>query len=46
MIALYYQTKKPTGFWCKGGLNFKFLIQLSKTSSIELIEMHMMALIN
>ena len=46
MIALYHQTKTPIGFWYKGGLNFRFLIQLLETSPIELIEIHMLALIN
>ena len=46
MIALYHQTKTPTDFWSKGELNFRFLIQLSETLPIELIEMHTLALIN
>ena len=46
MITLYHQTKTQISFWYKGGLNFRFLIQLSEISPIELIEMHMLALIN
>ena len=31
MIALYHQTKTPINFWCRRGLNTRFLIQPSET---------------
>ena len=34
--TLYHQTKTPIGFWCKQGLNFRSLIQLSETLPVEL----------
>ena len=40
MIAFYYQTNTPIGFWCKQWLNSRFLIQPSKTLPVELIEIH------
>ena len=36
MIAIYHQTKTLINFWCKQGLNFKSLIQLLETLSVEL----------
>ena len=38
----YYQTKTPIGFWYKGGLNLKSLIQPSETLSVELTETHIL----
>ena len=40
MIALYHQTKTPISFWCKQGLNPKFLIQQSETLPVKLTETH------
>ena len=40
MINIYHQIKTPISFWCKRGLNPRSLIQLSKTLSIELTEIH------
>ena len=36
----YHQSKTPINFWCKQGLNFRFLIQLSETLPIELTKTH------
>ena len=36
MSAFYHQTKTPISFWCKRGLNPKYLIQSSKTLPVEL----------
>ena len=33
--ALYHQTKKLVGFWCRWELNLKSLIKLSETLPIE-----------
>ena len=40
MIAFYYQTKIPIGFWCRHGLNPRYLIQPSETLPIELTGTH------
>ena len=40
MIALYHQTKIPIDFWCKWGLNSRFLIQSLETLPVELIGTH------
>jgi len=40
IIALYYQIKTPISFWCRQGLNFRFLIQLSETLPVELTGTH------
>ena len=37
-LVLYHQTKTPINFWCRQKLNPKFLIQPSKTLSVELTE--------
>ena len=34
--TLYHQTNIQSGFWCSHGLNFKSLIQLSKSLPVEL----------
>ena len=39
-IDLYHQIKIPIGFLCKRRLNFRSLIQLSETLSVELIGTH------
>ena len=36
MIVFYYQIKTLISFWCRRGLNPRFLIQLSETLPIEL----------
>ena len=36
IITLYLQTKAPIRFWCRQGLNLRFLIQPSKTLLVEL----------
>ena len=45
MITLYYQTKTSISFWCKWGLNPRSLIQPSDTLPVELIETHMIIII-
>ena len=40
MIALYHQTKISISFWCRQGVNPRFLIQPSKTLPIELTGTH------
>ena len=40
MIALYHQTKTPISFWCRQGLNPKFLIQPSEILPVELTKTH------
>ena len=45
IIALYYQTKTPISFWCRRGLNPKFLIQPSEILPVELIETHLFSLL-
>ena len=35
MIVLYYQTKTPISFWCRRGLNIRFLIQPSETLPVD-----------
>ena len=40
MIALCYQTKTPTNFWCKQRLNLRSLIQPSKTLLVKLTRTH------
>ena len=40
IITFYHQTKTPIGFWCRRGLNPRFLIQLSETLPIELVRTH------
>ena len=45
MIALYYQAKISISFWCKRGLNPRFLIQPLETLLIELIGIHIYNLI-
>ena len=41
MIAFYYQTKTSINFWwCKRGLNFRSLIQVSKTLPVKLTRTH------
>ena len=45
MIALYHQIKILISFWCRRGLNPKFLIQLSETLPLELTRTHSLILI-
>ena len=40
MIALYHQTKTPTSFQCRWGLNPRSLIQPSETLPVELTGTH------
>ena len=40
-IALYHQIKTLISFWCRQGLNSRFLIQPSETLSVELIGTHL-----
>ena len=40
MITLYCHIKIPIDFWCRRGLNFKSLIQLSETLLVELTRTH------
>ena len=40
MIALYHQTKTPITFWCRWGLNPRFLIQPSEILPVELTGTH------
>ena len=39
-IAFYHQTKILISFWCRWGLNPRFLIQPSETLSVELTGTH------
>ena len=38
--ALYHQTKTPISFWCRWGLNPRFLIQPSETLPVKLTGIH------
>ena len=40
IMALYHQTNTPISFWCKRGLNPRYLIQQSETLPIELTRTH------
>ena len=40
MIVFYYQTKTLISFWCRQGMNSRFLIQPSKTLPVELTGTH------
>ena len=40
MITFYHQTKISISFWCKRGLNPRFLIQPSETLPVELTGTH------
>ena len=38
--SFYHQTKTLIGFWCRRGLNPRFVIQPSETLPVELTETH------
>ena len=44
MIALYHQTKTPISFWCRQGLNPRFLLQSSETLPVDLTGTHKLVL--
>ena len=40
MVTFYHQIKIPNNFWCKRGLNSKYLIQSLETLPVELTGTH------
>ena len=44
MTALYHRAKTPISFWCRWGLNLRYLIQPLKTLPVKLIKTHLSTL--